>query len=74
MTTVRLVVEVERVSGLFVGRDELTDAIRDAIEEVDLTGLGANGDSEYEVTSVDVELPEPNGSVGLRGHRRGANR
>lgn len=50
--------EVERVSGKFAGREELTEAITDALYDAapDLSGLGADGDSEYEV--VDTMIKE----------------
>ena len=55
MSTVRFVVEVEveRESGLFAGRDEIAEKVQEAIEagieDVDLSGLGANSDSQYSV-------------------------
>lgn len=51
-------VELGRVSGLFVGTDELADQVREALEgaesEVFLDGLGNQGNSEYEVLSWEV--------------------
>jgi hypothetical protein len=55
-------VEVERESGLFVGRDEisekLTEAINEGLDAADLSGLGANADSEYNVTNVEINEEE----------------
>lgn len=52
-------VEVRRESGLFVGRDEIGEAIVGALEsaesDVALDGLGANGDSEYSIESYSVQ-------------------
>ena len=52
-------VDVERVDGLFVGRDEIAEAITQALEgaesEIYLSGLGSEGTSEYEVSSYSVE-------------------
>lgn len=52
-------VEVERVSGKFASRDEIGEAVReamqDAIDELDLSWLGADGDSEYEVVNSTVD-------------------
>lgn len=52
-------VEVERVTGKFASRDEIVEALSTAIEEgiggADLYGLGADGESEYEVTDISVE-------------------
>lgn len=51
-------VELGRVSGLFVGTDELAEAVREALEgaemDVALDGLGNQGSSEYEVLSWEV--------------------
>lgn len=57
MTTIRLTITLERESGLFVGRDELYGAIESAIQDADLSGLGANGESEYRVEDVTQEEP-----------------
>jgi hypothetical protein len=49
--------EVERESGLFASRDEIFDAIREAIESANpdtVDGVGANGDSVYNITEWDV--------------------
>lgn len=51
-------VAVDRVSGKFVSRDELaekmTEALTEALEGVDMTGLGADSDSEYTIVESDV--------------------
>jgi hypothetical protein len=50
-------VEVERTQGLFAARDEMVDQIVESIESADpgsLSGIGANGDSEYDVLSWEV--------------------
>lgn len=62
--TFRFVVEVElsRESGKFAARDEMADAIRDAIESADpgsVDGIGADGDSTYTVERFDVDELEP---------------
>ncbi len=59
--TVVLEVEVERVEGKFASRDEIAEAIQDALasagEGESLSGLGADANSEYEITSsVVVEV------------------
>lgn len=55
-------VEIERVQGKFATRDEIEQAIRTALEEVesniDVSGIGPDGDSEYEVVSCDVNEAE----------------
>lgn len=60
--TYSIEVDVERVTGKFVGRDELSTTISEALEsalgDLDLTGLGADGDSEYDVDSSDVSETE----------------
>ncbi len=55
MTTLRITVTLTRESGLFVGRDELYEAVESAIQDADLSGLGAQGESEYTVESVELE-------------------
>lgn len=49
---------VERVSGKFVSREEIGTQISGELENVvsyiDLDGLGADSDSEYEVTDSTV--------------------
>lgn len=56
--TFLVTVELERSSGKFASRDEMSDQILSEIEGADpgsLSGLGADGDSEYEVSSWEVE-------------------
>lgn len=48
MTTVNLAVVLD-----------IESAITDAIEQVSLTGLGADGTSEYEITNVAIINAEP---------------
>ena len=51
-------VEVERTSGKFATRDEMADTIREWIEGADegsLSGIGPDGDSEYETTGWTVD-------------------
>jgi hypothetical protein len=61
--TFTVTVEVNRTSGKFASRDEIAEAIISEIEGTDpgsLDGLGADGESEYEVESWEVEeTPEP---------------
>lgn len=50
-------VEVERVQGKFASRDEIAEQLREAVKGADpgsVDGVGADGDSEYEVTSWEV--------------------
>lgn len=51
-------VEVDRVTGKFASKDDVVEAIAEEIEGaisgLSLDGLGADGDSEYEVTDVSV--------------------
>ena len=50
-------VEVERVQGKFASRDEISEQLLEAVEGADpgsVDGVGADGDSEYEVTSWEV--------------------
>ena len=61
--TVVIEVEVERTEGKFASRDEIAEAIQEALantgEGESLSGLGADGDSEYEITSsVVVEVAD----------------
>lgn len=49
----KIEVEVERVTGKFAGRDEIEEILVSAIEEADLYGVGADGESEYEIVSVE---------------------
>jgi hypothetical protein len=51
-------IDTERESGKFAGRDEIRDALIEAIESADpgsLDGLGADGESEYSVEDWTVE-------------------
>lgn len=56
-------VEVSRVSGKFATRDEITDALREGIEQgandADVYGLGPDGESEYQIDDVNIEEVEP---------------
>lgn len=47
---------IERVSGKFASRDQIQQVLMEALEEIDidLSGLGADGESEYEVTDSSV--------------------
>ncbi|QPE04151.1 hypothetical protein IT882_13215 [Microbacterium schleiferi] len=50
-------VEVERESGKFASRDEMAEQIQEWLEGADegsVSGIGADGDSEYAVTSWEV--------------------
>jgi hypothetical protein len=56
--TFTVTVEVDRESGKFAPRDEIADELIAWIENADeggISGIGADGDSEYTVTSWDVE-------------------
>lgn len=57
--TFTVTVAVDRVSGKFASRDELadkmTDALTEALDGLDMTGLGADSDSEYMIVESDVE-------------------
>jgi hypothetical protein len=60
MTSYRftLTVETERESGKFASRDEILDAIREAIEGANpdqLDGLGADGASVYNITDWSLD-------------------
>ena len=56
-------VEVERIQGKFAGRDEIAElideALCDALSNLQLDSIGADGDSEYEVTDSAVNFDEP---------------
>lgn len=55
--TITVEVEVERLEGKFASRDEMAEAIIEAIDGAnpyDLSGLGADGDSTYDVTNWEV--------------------
>ena len=55
---VTLEVEVEREQGKFASREELAEAITEVLsnagEGESLSGIGADGDSEYVITSSTV--------------------
>lgn len=50
--------EVERSSGKFVSREEIAEKIAEAIAQAGpgLNGLGADGDSHYELQSIEVSV------------------
>lgn len=58
-------VELERVEGKFAGRDEMSDAIQNALDDANpssVDGIGSDGTSNYEVVGWDVneeEVPKP---------------
>lgn len=59
---VTVYVEVEHVSGKFAPRDEVEDAVADAIERAevsDISGVGADGASEYAITEWGVAVVDP---------------
>lgn len=59
---IRIEIEVERISGRFASREEIEEALQEEVTSADpgnLSGLGSEGDSEYEVTSWDVTAVEP---------------
>jgi hypothetical protein len=55
---VELEIVVERIEGKFASRDEIAEAIEEALastgEGESLSGLGADGNSEYEIISSAV--------------------
>lgn len=54
-------VEVERVEGKFASRDEIEEQIVEAISDADpgtIDGVGADGDSSYEVVAWDAAAVE----------------
>lgn len=55
-------VDVERVQGKFTTRDEISEAIITALEQVqsdiDLDSLGPDSNSEYEVTDFSINEEE----------------
>ena len=56
--TFTVTVELERTEGKFAGRDEMAEAIIDALEGADpgsVDGIGADGMSSYDVTDWAVE-------------------
>lgn len=57
-------VNYDRTQGKFAGRDEIAETIEQALQEVDIdiSGIGADGDSEYEVSDVSAfESTPPQG-------------
>lgn len=59
--TVEIEIEVERVAGKFASRDEIEEAIVAEIEGAapgSVDGLGADGESEYEVAGWTVTTTE----------------
>ncbi len=63
-------VEVTRTSGKFASRDEIAEALIEEIEGADpssIYNLGADGESEYEIDSWEVEeIPDPAKAKGNR--------
>lgn len=61
-------VEVERVQGKFASRDEVEDTIREMLEQANegtVDGVGADGDTEYEINDWSVEVsPIPKKKAG----------
>ena len=55
---VELEIVVERIEGKFASRDEIADAINEALASVaegdSLSGIGADGTSEYEIVGSTV--------------------
>lgn len=45
-------IEVSRVEGKFASRDEIGEHIASEIEGMDISGLGADGESTYQIESV----------------------
>ena len=69
--TVTLEVEVERVEGKFASRDEIAEAIQEVLasagEGESLSGIGADGNSEYEITSsVVIEVADETPAKAVR--------
>lgn len=55
----KVVVEIERLEGKFAPRDELEQEIFDALHDAnpsEISNVGADGASTYEVTSWEVEV------------------
>lgn len=54
-------VSYERTQGKFAGRDEIAEIIEQALQEVDIdiSGIGVDGDSEYEVGDVSAYESTP---------------
>lgn len=56
---IKIIATIERTSGLFAAKDDIAEALRDELEGADpgyLSGLGNNGNSEYEITDFTVEV------------------
>lgn len=56
--TLTVNVELQRTQGKFASRDDMIGALIEELEGMDpgsIYGLGADGDSEYEVTSWTVD-------------------
>ncbi|WP_047523900.1 hypothetical protein [Microbacterium sp. ZOR0019] len=56
--TFTVTVELEREEGKFAARDEMADQLREWLEGADegtVSGIGADGESSYAVTSWEVE-------------------
>lgn len=56
--------EVNRIQGKFASRDEITEAITSALDDletnIDISGLGPDGESEYEIIDFShEEIPQP---------------
>lgn len=53
-------IEVERQAGKFASRDEITQALQSALEDgldgADLSTLGADGESVYDIIDTTVEV------------------
>lgn len=69
--TVIIEVELERTEGKFASRDEMAEAIQEsfagACEGESLSGLGADGASEYEIiSSVVVEVADETTNKGAK--------
>lgn len=68
--TFLVTVELRRESGKFAGRDEILDGLREQLEQAageGLSGLGADGATEYVVDDVAVdEYTPPRASRRLR--------
>jgi hypothetical protein len=56
-----ITIEVDRVQGKFASRDEIEGLLIEAIEDIgatDLTGIGADGNSEYEISDFSWEVAD----------------
>jgi hypothetical protein len=56
---VKVTITVKRQYGKFAPKDDLLEQVQeqlpDLVFDLDLTGVGADGESEYEVTNVEVD-------------------